>query len=232
MTVQTKDEAVPAIQRAMACDGPVLIDFRVVQEENVYPMVAGGLDLGHDPAAQSRPHRARRVRGGKEGMKHTLVALMEDKPGVLTRVASLFRRRNFNIESLTVGHTEVPRNLAHDYRRGRERHGGRAGHQAALQALNVTKVNDVTSEQVVIRELALIKVQTTAATRGEIIQLAEIFACKIVDVALDSMTIEITGTEDKVESLLRLLRPFGVKEMARTGRVAMVRGAVEGSTHR
>ena len=90
--------------------------------------------------------------------------------------------------------------------------------------INVTKITDVTSEPTIMRELALIKVQATASTRSEIIQFAEVFECKIVDMALDSMTIEVTGTEDKIESLLRLLRPFGIKEMVRTGRIAMVRG--------
>jgi len=160
-------------------------------------------------------------------MKHTLVALVEDKPGVLTRVASLFRRRNFNIESLTVGHTEIPdisrMTIVVD--------GNDAVVEQVIKQLykltNVTKINDVTQEQTLIRELALIKVAATAATRGEIIQFAEVFEAKIIDMAVDSMTIEVTGAEEKVEALYRLLRPFGIKEMVRTGRVAMVRGYSE-----
>ena len=160
-------------------------------------------------------------------MKHTLVALVEDKPGVLTRVASLFRRRNFNIESLTVGHTEIPAisrmTIVVD--------GNDAIVEQVIKQLyklaNVTKINDVTQEQTLIRELALIKVAATSATRGEIIQFAEVFEAKIIDMAVDSMTIEVTGPEEKVEALYRLLRPFGIKEMVRTGRVAMVRGATE-----
>lgn len=157
-------------------------------------------------------------------MRHTLVVLVEDKPGVLTRVASLFRRRNFNIESLTVGHSDIPdisrMTIVVD--------GNDAIVEQVIKQLyklvNVTKVSDVTHEQTIIRELALLKVQATASTRGEIIQFAEVFEAKIVDVAPDSMMVEVTGTEDKVEALYRLLRPFGIKEMVRTGQVAMVRG--------
>jgi acetolactate synthase-1/3 small subunit len=157
-------------------------------------------------------------------MKHTLVAWVEDKPGVLTRVASLFRRRSFNIESLTVGHTEIP----HISRMTIVAEENEITVEQVIKQLykliNVTKITDVTNEPSIVRELALIKVQATASTRGEIIQFAEVFEAKIVDMALDSMTIEVTGTEDKIESLLRLLRPFGIKEMVRTGRIAMVRG--------
>jgi acetolactate synthase-1/3 small subunit len=158
-------------------------------------------------------------------MKHTLVAWVEDKPGVLTRVASLFRRRSFNIESLTVGHTEIP----HISRMTIVAEESEITVEQVIKQLykliNVTKITDVTSEPTIMRELALIKVQATASTRSEIIQFAEVFECKIVDMALDSLTIEVTGAEDKIESLLRLLRPFGIKEMVRTGRIAMVRGA-------
>jgi acetolactate synthase-1/3 small subunit len=157
--------------------------------------------------------------------KHTLIALMEDKPGVLNRVASLFRRRNFNIESLTVGHSETPGisrmtivvDAAHAGIEQVEKH--------LYKLVNITKVSDVSHEPTVIRELALIRVHATAPTRAEIMQLVDIFRAKVVDVAAESLTIEITGPEDKVDSLVQLLRPFGIKEMVRTGRVAMVRGS-------
>jgi len=157
-------------------------------------------------------------------MRHTLVALMEDKPGVLNRISGLFRRRNFNIESLTVGHSETP---------GISRmtivsEGDGTIEQVEKQLyklINVTKVTDVTDEPTVIRELALIKVTASGAARSEITGLVDIFRAKVVDVASDSLTVEITGTEDKVDSLLGLLRPFGIREMVRTGRVAMVRGS-------
>lgn len=156
--------------------------------------------------------------------KHTLIALMEDKPGVLNRVASLFRRRNFNIESLAVGHTEVPgisrMTIVVNTAQGIEQ-----VEKQLYKLINVTKVSNVSHEPTVVRELALIKVQATAPTRAEIMQLVDIFRAKVVDVAAESLTIEITGPEDKVDSLVQLLHPFGIKELVRTGRVAMVRGS-------
>ncbi len=158
-------------------------------------------------------------------MKHTLIALMEDKPGVLNRVASLFRRRNFNIESLTVGHSETPGISRMTVVVDGAKTGIQQVERQLAKLINVTRVQDVTNEPTVIRELALIKVNATAANRGEIVQLADIFRAKIVDVAADSLVIEITGPESKIDSLVDLLQPFGIREMVRTGRVAMVRGA-------
>jgi len=159
-------------------------------------------------------------------MKHTLVALVEDKPGVLTRMASLFRRRGFNIESIAVGHSEIP-NLS----RMTIVVSGSADilEQVRKQlgkVVDVVKVADVTGDNITVRELALIKVRATSTTRSEIIEIADIFRASIVDVAADSLTIEITGDEDKVDSLLNLLRSFGIKEVARTGRIAMLRGSM------
>ena len=159
-------------------------------------------------------------------MRHTLVALMEDKPGVLSRVASLFRRRSFNIESLTVGHSETPGISRMTIVVSGDDAVVEQVSKQLYKLINVTKVVDVTQEPAVFRELALIKVHATGNTRGEIMQLVDIFRAKAVDVAGDSLTIEITGQEDKVESLISLLRPFGIKEMVRTGRVAMVRGGI------
>ncbi|NLS79607.1 MAG: acetolactate synthase small subunit [Chloroflexi bacterium] len=157
-------------------------------------------------------------------MRHTLVTLVEDKPGVLTRVAGLFRRRNFNIESLTVGHSETPEISRMTIVVNCDDAVLEQVIKQLYKLVNVTKITDVTDEQTVIRELALIKVQANASTRAEIIQFAEVFEAKIVDLTRESVTIEITGTEDKVDALCRLLRPFGIKEMVRTGRVAMLRG--------
>ena len=157
--------------------------------------------------------------------KHTLVALVEDKPGVLNRVASLFRRRAFNIQSLAVGHSEQP---------GLSRmtvvvSGNSAEVEQVRKQLekliNVVRVSDITDEAIVARELALIKVKATASTRSEIIQLVDIFRANIVDVASDSLTVEVTGDEDKVESLIELLRGFGIKEVTKTGRIALTRGS-------
>ena len=157
--------------------------------------------------------------------KHTLVALVEDKPGVLNRIASLFRRRSFNITSLAVGGSEHP---------GLSRMttvvvGDSAQVEQVRKQLekliNVVKVSDITEEEMVARELALIKVKTTASTRSEIMQIVGIFRANIVDVAPGSLTVEVTGDEDKLNSLLGLLRDFGVKEVARTGKIALTRGS-------
>ena len=159
-------------------------------------------------------------------MKHTLVALVGDKPGVLNRMVSLFRRRGFNIESIAVGHSEVP----HLSRVTIVVNGSTAMVEQVRKQLDkvvdVVKVADITGDNITIRELALIKVRATAATRSEIIEIADIFRASIVDVASDSLTIETTGDEDKVDSMLNLLRGFGIREIARTGRIAMVRGGI------
>ncbi|HIC93503.1 MAG TPA: acetolactate synthase small subunit [Anaerolineae bacterium] len=164
-------------------------------------------------------------------MRHTLVAMVEDKPGVLNRVASLFRRRNFNIESLTVGHSETPgisrMTLVVE---GDDRTIEQVQKQLH-KLINVIEVRDVTHVPTVVRELALIRVHAPPPRRAEVTELVNLFRAKVVDVAHDSLMIEITGTEDKVDSLVGLLQPFGVQEMVRTGRVAMVRGSnKEGST--
>lgn len=156
--------------------------------------------------------------------RHTIVALVGNKPGVLTRMASLFRRRGYNIESIAVGHSEIPDlsrmtivvngtdNLLEQVRK------------QLSKVVDVVKVVDVTGDNITARELALIKVKATSTTRSEIIEIVDIFRAKIVDVAPDSLTIEITGDEEKLESLLKLLRNFGIREIARTGRIAMLRG--------
>jgi acetolactate synthase-1/3 small subunit len=155
--------------------------------------------------------------------KHTLIALMEDKPGVLNRVSNLFRRRNYNIQSLAVGHSETPAISRMTVVVDGD---NRVVEQVVKQLnklINVTEVLDVTDTPAVIRELALVKVKAGPGHRSEIIELAQVFRGRIVDVGPDSMTVEITGAEDRVNSLVSLLRPYGIEELARTGRVAMVR---------
>ncbi|OGO40783.1 MAG: acetolactate synthase small subunit [Chloroflexi bacterium RBG_16_57_9] len=161
-------------------------------------------------------------------MKHTLVALVEDKPGVLNRVASLFRRRNFNIESLTVGHTQEPGVSRMTIVVDSNRTNAEIVERNLYKLVNVIQVQDVTYSPSVIRDLALIKVKANTESRSEIMQLVNIYRAKIVDVAAESLIIEITGSEPKIESLVENLRPFGIIEMVRTGRVAMTRGS--GST--
>lgn len=157
-------------------------------------------------------------------MKHTLIAWMEDKPGVLNRVAGLFRRRNFNIESLTVGHSETLGISRMTFVVDGDVRQLRQVQTQLAKLINVTEVQDVTNEPTVIRELALVKVHADSTNRAEILQLVDIYRASIVDVAMDSLVIQITGPEERVNSLLSLLDNFGIKEMVRTGRVAMVRG--------
>lgn len=157
-------------------------------------------------------------------MKHTMVAWMEDKPGVLNRVAGLFRRRSFNIESLTVGHSEVPGISRMTFVVDADARQLQQVQTQLEKLVNVTEVKNVTDEPTVIRELALVKVGTTNENRAEIMQLVDIYRARIIDVALDSLVIQITGPEERVSSLITLLDNFGIKEIVRTGRVAMVRG--------
>ncbi len=157
-------------------------------------------------------------------MKHTLVALVQDKPGVLNRVASLFRRRAFNIESLTVGHTDQPHISRMTIVIDSDNTSAHIVEANLAKLVNVLDVQDVTGYDTISRDLALVKVRADAAGRAEIAQLAEIFRAKIVDVAPDSVVVEATGDEDKIEGLIELLRPKGILEMVRTGRVSMVRG--------
>jgi acetolactate synthase-1/3 small subunit len=163
--------------------------------------------------------------------KHTLVALMENKPGVLSRVASLFRRRNYNIESLSVGHSETTGiSRMTIVLNGDERIVEQVVKQLE-KLINVTEVLDVSEKEAVYRELALIKVQAGPGKRSEIIELTNVFRARVVDVGATSMTVEITGPESRVNSLIGLLEPYGIDELARTGRVAMVRSGNGHSIH-
>jgi acetolactate synthase-1/3 small subunit len=156
--------------------------------------------------------------------KHTLVALVEDKPGVLNRMASLFRRRGFNIESIAVGRSELPNLSRVTIVVDGTTTTVEQVRKQLDKVIDVIKVSDITGDGVVARELALVKVKATSATRSEIIEIVDIFRANIVDVAADSVTVEITGDEDKIDSLFSLLRGFGIREIARTGRIAMLRG--------
>lgn len=163
-------------------------------------------------------------------MLYTLIALVENKPGVLNRVSSLFRRRNFNIESLNVGRTDKPdvsrMTIVVDCANGEvDAHKIEAN---LYKLVNVIDVQDVTTQPTVTRDLALIKVKASPDQRAEVNNLAAIFRARIVDVASDSVIVEITGTEDKVESMVELLRPLGILEMVRTGQVALTRGVASG----
>ncbi len=163
----------------------------------------------------------------QEQKRHTMIAWVEDKPGVLNRVSGLFGRRNFNIESLTVGKTEKPGVSRMTFVvRGSERDIQQVRMQL-YKLINVLEISDVTQDPHVEYEMALIRVRAKSQTRGEIMQLVDIYRASIVDVDLDSVIIRIVAKEDRVNALLRLLEQFGIEEMVRTGRVAMVRGSVK-----
>jgi len=157
--------------------------------------------------------------------KHTLIAWMEDKPGVLNRVAGLFRRRNFNIESLAVGHSETAGISRMTFVAQGDDREMRQVQTQLYKLINVTAVQDVTDLPTVTRELALIKVRARNGNRSEVMQLVDIFRASIVDVDTETLVVQIVGPEDRVDSLIDLLSQFGIVEMVRTGRVAMVRGA-------
>lgn len=158
-------------------------------------------------------------------MRHTLAVLVENQPGVLSHVAGLFSRRGYNIESLVVGETEDPGisriTLVVE---GDEKVIEQVGKQLNKQ-VEVIKVNDITGEKTVERQLLLLKVAADAAVRQEIMQIVEIFRCRIVDIGKRSLIVEATGDEEKIEAIIASLRPFGIQELVRTGKVAMVRGA-------
>jgi len=159
----------------------------------------------------------------KKPMLQTLVVFVEDKPGVLNRVASLFRRRAFNIESLTVGHTDVPGVSRMTIVVRADEVTARRIEANLYKLVNVLRVENVTAQPAVVRDLALIKVRTDKDSRPEVLQIAEVFRARVVDVANGSVIVEVTGTEDKIDGLLEVLRPFGIVEMVRTGVVAMNR---------
>ena len=156
---------------------------------------------------------------------HVLVALVENKPGVLTRVASLFRRRGFNIESLTVGHTDNPDISRMTIVVDTSKTNAALVANNLFKLVNVIDVQDVTREPIVSRDLALIKVRTDNRTLFEINQLVDIYRAKVVDICPESVIIEVTGPESKIESIVGMLKPYGILEMVRTGLVAMVRGS-------
>lgn len=157
-------------------------------------------------------------------MKHTLSVLVENKPGVLNRISGLFARRGFNIDSLAVGETEDPK-----YSRmtimvdGQDQPLEQVTKQLH-KLINVIKITDLDPATSLDRELVLVKVKATAENRSEIMQIVEIFRAKIIDVSKTMLVIEVTGTREKVSAIMKLLRPFGVVELVRTGRVAMSRG--------
>jgi len=169
-----------------------------------------GQIVGDDPPANTR---------------HTYVVYVEDVPGALNRIASLFRRRTYNIESLTVGATEKAGVSRMTIVVECDDTTARLVEANLYKLVNVLRVQDVTYKQTVKRDLALIKVTATAETRPQVLQVVDVFRARVVDIAPAAIVVEITGTEEKIKGLLEVLEPFGIIEFVQTGTIAMTRGA-------
>lgn len=156
--------------------------------------------------------------------KHTIVALVQNRPGVLNRIVSKWRQRGFNIESLAVGHSEVPGLSRMTFVLGGPAADVEQVTKQLYKVVDVVKISDLPEDEIVTRELALLKVNATDQSRSAIIEIVDIFRGEILDVTPDSVVVEVTGTEDKIDAAFEMLKPYGVREMARTGRVAVTRG--------
>ncbi|HEX2371513.1 MAG TPA: acetolactate synthase small subunit [Solirubrobacterales bacterium] len=164
---------------------------------------------------------------GLTGRKHILSLLVENKPGVLARIAGLFSRRGFNIDTLAVGPTEDPDTSRITMTVDGALHPIDQVTKQLHKLVNVIKIRDMEPEQTIAREMALFKVQASVESRGEIMQFAEIFRADVIDVSRRTLTIEITGDTGKIDAFERMVRPHGLVEMARTGEVAISRSRPE-----
>ena len=202
--------------------------------------LARGELLPDDPGRRRRPGHGRlmeagtpqvvkledlRVPGQLSGRKHILSILVENKPGVLARIAGLFSRRGFNIDTLAVGPTDDPSISRITLTLDGAVHPIDQVTKQLHKLVNVLKIRDMEPEETVAREMAMFEVSAAVENRAEIIQFAEIFRAKIVDVSRRALTIEVTGSADKIEAFERMIRPHGLIEMVRTGEIAIARGS-------
>ena len=165
------------------------------------------------------------VPGGRHtGRRHILSILVENKPGVLARISGLFSRRGFNIDTLAVGPTDDPRISRITLTVDGAKHPIDQVTKQLHKLVNVLKIRDLEPGETVARELALFKLAAEGEARGQIMQFAQIFRANVIDVSKRSLTVEVTGTDDKIEAFEELVRPFGLVEMVRTGEVAVARG--------
>lgn len=162
---------------------------------------------------------------------HTVVAIVEDKPGVLMRVSSLFRRRGFNIESLTVGHSEAPGLSRMTIVLDGESAPIEQVEKQLYKLIDVVKVSDLSNEDMVARELCMLKVRCNNVNRHELLDIAQVFRADVVDLATNSIILQVVGDEDKIDGLVKMCEPYGIRELTRTGRVAMVRGTKTTTVH-
>ena len=188
---------------------------------------------GSNPPAHAAPP-ARTLPGTGEQRRHVLVAIVNNRPGVLNRVASLMRARNFNIESLAVSHLDNPEISRMTITLRADDVLVEQATKQLYKIIDVLKVQDVTDEPTVQHELALVKVRASDRTRGELISIVEMYKARIVDMAPEAVIVETTGAEAEVDALIALLRGYGIKEMVRTGTVVMSRGSqsIEEATKR
>ncbi len=161
---------------------------------------------------------------------HTIIALVEDRPGVLNRIASKWRQRGFNIESLAVGHSEKPGLSRMTFVVDADTNADQVVKQLD-KLVDIVDIRDVSHEDIVSREMAIIKIRADSTHRSQIIEIADIFKAEIVDVAPEAIIVEATGDDKKIDSLVDLLRDYEVIELVRTGRVAMLRGAAVSHPH-
>jgi acetolactate synthase-1/3 small subunit len=157
--------------------------------------------------------------------KHTLSVLVENKPGVLARVAGLFSRRGFNIDSLAVGPTEHPEISRMTIVVNVEDSPLEQVTKQLNKLVEVIKIVELDGAQSVVRELLLVKVKADAGTRGQVLEIVQLFRAKVVDVAPDAVTIQVVGNADKLADFLRMVEPYGVRELVQSGMVAIGRGS-------
>ena len=162
---------------------------------------------------------------------HTVVVIVEDKPGVLMRVSSLFRRRGFNIESLTVGPTEEPGLSRMTLTVDGDSAPIEQVEKQLYKLIDVVKVSDLTEEDMIARELALIKIRCNNVNRHELLDIANVFRADVVDIASGSLILQVVGDEDKINGLIKMCEPYGIRELSRTGIMAMVRGTKTTTVH-
>jgi acetolactate synthase I/III small subunit len=162
--------------------------------------------------------------------EHTIVALVENRPGVLNKIASKWRQRGFNIESLAVGHSELEGLSRMTFTVDGTTTDVDQVTKQMYKIIEVVKVSDLTEHDMVHRELGLVKVAAGPSQRSAVIEIVDVFRAKIVDVSSDALIIEVTGTEDKVDAFIEMVRAFGIKELVRTGRIAMTRGGGAATT--
>ena len=225
---ETAADVDATIETAMKInDAPVVVDFVVGKDAMVWPMVAPARATTRScsPATCGRPSTTTTCRRTTDMSKHTLSVLVENKPGVLARVAGLFSRRGFNIDSLAVGETEHPEISRITIVVNAEDSPLEQVTKQLNKLVNVLKIVELEPSASVQRELLLVKVRADRPQRSQVLETVQLFRARVVDVSHDALTVEATGTAEKLEALLRDLEPYGIKEMVQSGMVAIGRGS-------